>query len=637
MLPTDETTGPRAQEGARTMTPRNAGTPRNACNAKARTGRRGQVVGRALASVGVALLLLSGPLASAASAHADVAAFSPAPAEVLDASPRSVKIWFTEGVDIKLGGVVVYDSNGDRVSTGDLQQPAPDRLVLPITDELADGSYIVTWRAISEDTHNIQGTWTFHVGSASATDRDVRAVSRGLLEGAKADPSVAIGWAIARWVVFASMALLVGGTAFASVIWPRARDARFARRVVTAGWIGLCAATVVGAALFGAYSAGSGLDAVVDAEVTRDIIDTRFGHVWLARLLLLGVAFVLLRVLFDRRPALTRPLPRWWTAVAGAVGAALVFTPGLAGHASTGDYRLLALLADGIHVGAMSVWLGGLVLLAGVVLRARTSTELRSASLRFSRVALWCVGALLVTGAFQTWRVVGGLEAFRDAEYGRILTVKLVVFAVMLVVASFSREITARAFPVPHRAGGDELPTVSGAAIDVDERESDDERACESQEAREIGRLRRSVWMEVGLGALVLVVTALLVNAAPPAGTRDVARESRATINARQVTLDIAATPGRAGTNDLHVNTYSPDGAPLDVDAVEVRISLPERDLPPLEVPLRELGPGHFLSPGLEIPLSGSWKIRATIRLGPVDRVDVTGDLEIAERTGTSP
>ena len=143
--------------------------------------------------------------------------------------------------------------------------------------------------------------------------------------------------------------------------------------------------------------------------------------------------------------------------------------------------------------------------------------------------------------------------------------------------------------------------------------------------------------MEIGLGALVLVVTALLVNVAPPTGTPLASQESRTTIDARQVTLDITATPGRAGLNDLHVNTYSPQGAPLDVDAVEMRISLPERDLPPLDVPLRELGPGHYLSPGLDIPLSGSWRVQATIRLGPVDRVDLTGDLEIAGRTGTTP
>ncbi len=578
-----------------------------------------------VAAATLVLALLAGPLAGAAGAHASVVQVSPGPAAVLESSPESVRIDFTEGVDVGLGGIFVYDGNGDRVPVGELRQPAAHRLVLPIDAELADGSYIVTWRAVSEDSHPIQGTWTFHVGSASASATEVDAVASGLLASQEADRVVAVGWAIARWVVFASLALLVGGVAFGAAIWPRARDARVTRRIVAAGWIGLTASTAVGALLFGAYSRGGGLGDALDPEILLDTLDTRFGKVWLARLALLVVSFVALRVLFSRRPAATTPLPRWWLPVAAVVGVGLVSAPGLAGHASTGDHRVLALLADGLHVAAMSVWLGGLVVLAAAVLPRPDADEVRVASQRFSRVAFWCVVTLAVTGAFQTWRVVGGLGALRDEEYGRILVVKLVVVAVMLVVASFSREITGRAFPAPREVT---VPVVRGAAIDVDE--APESRPEPDDDGRELRRLRRSVWCEVAIGALVLVVTALLVNAAPPsdrAGGREGA--TGVTIEHPRVTLDITATPGAAGINDVHVNTYSPAGTPLAVDAVEMTMSLPARNLAPLVVPLRQLGPGHYLSPGLGIPIAGTWTVQATIRLGPVDRVDVTGELEI--------
>jgi copper transport protein len=199
----------------------------------------------------------------------------------------------------------------------------------------------------------------------------------------------------------------------------------------------------------------------------------------------------------------------------------------------------------------------------------------------------------------------------------------------MLVVASFSREITARAFPAPRDVA---VPVVRGAAVDLDlaPDAAPDPRPEPDEHAQELRRLRRSVWCEVAIGALVLVVTALLVNAAPPAD-RAGAREGATgvTIEHAQVTLDITATPGAAGLNDLHVSTYSPGGTPLAVDAVEMTMSLPARNVAPLVVPLRQLGPGHYLSPGLDVPIAGTWKVQATIRLGPVDRVDVTGDLEI--------
>lgn len=576
----------------------------------------------ALAAFGLGLVLLAGPLAGLAAAHADVVALRPAPAEVLDESPTSVRIWFSEGVDVRLGGVFVYDGKGDRVETGRLRQPSPERLVLPIPDELSDGSYIVTWRAVSEDSHPLQGTWTFHVGAASASTGAVDAVAAGLLAGQEADRAVALGWGIARWVVFASLALLVGGAVFGSVIWPSARDARATRRVVTAGWVGLTAATVIGTLLFGAYSRGASLVDALDPAVLRETLDTRFGHVWLLRLGVLVVAFGLLRVLFARRPAATRRLPEWWLPAAGVVGVVLVSTPGLAGHASTGDHRVVALVGDGLHVAAMAVWLGGLAVLAVTVLRGDDVDEMRTVSHRFSRVALGCIGVLIATGAVQTWRLVGGLDALREEEYGRILVVKLVVFALLLVVASFSREVVGRVLP--------RVPAVRGAAVDLASRPDPEPVDVGTERARDLRRLRRSVWAEVALGALVLAVTAVLVNAAPPTdATAARPGATGVTIEDRRVTLDVTATPGAAGLNDLHVNTYSPRGTPLAVDAVEMTLALRERDIAPLVVPLRQLGPGHYLSPGLDIPLAGTWQVRATIRLGPVDRVDLTGDLGI--------
>lgn len=580
-----------------------------------------------LVATAVALGVVAGPAAAPAGAHASVIEVRPNAGEVLERSPRAVKVWFTEGVDVALGGVFVYDARGERVPVGKLRQPSPDRLVLPIDGRLDDGSYIVTWRAVSEDTHPIQGTWTFQVGSASASAAEVESVASRLLAGQEAGRSVAIGWAVARWTVYAATALLVGGTVFGAVVWPRARDARATRRLVAVGWVGLTAATIVGVALFGAYSRGGSLADAVDPDVVRATLDSRSGAAWLTRLALLAVAFVLLRVLFAHRPAADRPLPAWWLPLAAVTGVGLVATPGFAGHASTGDQRVLALLSDTVHVAAMAVWLGGLVVLAAAVLPTRDLAELRRALLRFSRVSTGCVAALVATGAYQSWRLVGGLDALRNAEFGRILVVKLVVFAVMLVVATSSREIAARLTAPRDGARVAAVPVVRGGAVDVDDRGAGEGDATTD---REVAHLRRSVWAEVALGAAVLVVSALLVNAAPPAGgSARLDGATGVTIEDPRVTLDVTAVPGAAGLNDLHVNTYSPAGGPLDVDAVEMTLALPGRGIAPMAVPLRELGPGHYFSPGLDIPLAGVWRLEATVRLSPTVRVDVGGDLEV--------
>ena len=193
----------------------------------------------AAVTVSAAVLMLVGPLAIPAGAHADVVSVSPGAGAVLEQSPAAVKITFTEGIDVKRGGITVYDGAGDRVPVGRLRQPEPERLILPIRAELDDGAYIVTWRGVSEDTHSLQGTWTFRVGDAPLATGAIEALAGRLLADQKADAAVAIGWGIARAAVFGALALFLGAAVFAAVIWPRTRASRRARNLVTAGWIAL--------------------------------------------------------------------------------------------------------------------------------------------------------------------------------------------------------------------------------------------------------------------------------------------------------------------------------------------------------------------------------------------------------------
>jgi copper transport protein len=113
-----------------------------------------------------------------------------------------------------------------------------------------------------------------------------------------------------------------------------------------------------------------------------------------------------------------------------------------AGHADVGAFVPLALVADAIHLTAMSLWIGGLVVLAVAALALCDLDDLDDIVPRFSQLALACMCALIVTGAYQTWRQVGGLEAFRRTDFGQLLTIKLAIFAVLLVVATRSRSIT---------------------------------------------------------------------------------------------------------------------------------------------------------------------------------------------------
>ncbi len=360
-----------------------------------------------------------------------------------------------------------------------------------------------------------------------------------------------------------------------------------------------------------------------------DTLSVRFGQVWLARLVLLLLTVPVLLKLFakDESP---EPAPKRLTALwlgAGAVlGVLLAATPGISGHATSGDWTTAAVLADTIHVLAMALWLGGLVVLAVVGLARKAPASARDALEPFSRMALGCVLALVATGAFQTWRQVGSLDALRTTDFGRILVVKLVLVALVVVFAAFSREIVLRLVP-PREEHEPSLPIVAGGSDD-DTMEVDEYEIDEEYETRQ---LRRSVWAEIATAVLILAATALLVNA-PPAKTAQASSGggvAGVTLEGEAVNVDVTVTPATAGTNDVHVDTSNRQGAPMDVDELKVTFALPDKDIAPIDVPLRRLSPGHYYSPGFQVPLDGEWRVTAKPLLSEFEQPTLRGTIDI--------
>ncbi len=602
----------------------------------ARAVRRGLVV-LALACGLVALL------AAPASAHADLLESTPAPAAVLDTPPTEVKLNFTEAVEAKGGAVRVFDDGGTRVDDGGAETSGSTvRMPLP---DIGDGAYVVTWRVTSADSHPVSGAFTFQVGQAraGATSREVTGLADRLLAEQGGDQVVGAVYGVARFTVFAGLALLIGGAFFSFAIWPPARRTRAARRVVQVGWLATFVATLAGLLVYGPYAEGLGLGEALNSTLLGDTLSVRFGQVWLARLVLLLLAVPLLVRPFARdadAEAPPRPTRTPWVCAAAAVGVALAATPGISGHAVSGDWVTAAVTADTIHVLAMALWLGGLVVLAVVGLARNPSFSARDALEPFSRMALGCVLALVATGAFQTWRQVGSLDALRATDYGRILVVKLVLIAAVIVFAAFSREVVLRLLPPREREH--DLPAVAGGADDLPRPPAAERVAADGaspaaasdavEEAHEVRQLRRSVWAEIASAALILAATALLVNA-PPAKTAaaSIAEGGVAgvTLAGKKVNVDVTVTPAGAGANDVHVDVADPAGAPKDVDELTVTFALPGKGISAIDVPLRLLAPGHYYSPGFDIPLAGAWKVAARPLLSEFEQPTLRGTIEI--------
>lgn len=271
-----------------------------------------------------------------------------------------------------------------------------------------------------------------------------------------------------------------------------ARNSRL-RRVAPWTWLVVVVSGVCWLALISAQMTRAGLVAAIDpATLLRVLEATTFGQSWSLRM---GLALALL-VLWQ---LLRKPLPQR----NGALGAAVALSGGLlagvawAGHANAEDGLdgLAHHASDALHLLAAGVWLGGLAPLADILGRlgdAPTNPALdrcTDVAARFGNWAALSVAALLLSGVVNAYYLLHVPQALLATTYGNLLLAKLLVFALMLIIAAANRtRLTAALL----RHKGDAVARADAAR-----------------------RLRRNVRMEQALGAGVLVLVAALGITAP--------------------------------------------------------------------------------------------------------------------------
>jgi copper transport protein len=338
----------------------------------------------------------------------------------------------------------------------------------------------------------------------------------------------------------------------------------------------------------------------------------------------------------------------WWKLSALVIGAGIAVTPGIAGHASSGIQTGLAIPADLVHVAGMACWLGGLVMLCVAVLPRRDVDELRTLLPRYSALALGAIVALVVSGAYQAWRQVGSIDELKTTDYGRLLIAKLVAFAALIVAAAISREVVNRRFralppddeefvpadaPVLVGAGGPAGGAGAGPSSGVgyggsaDQYDEYDDWDDEAEDQEEMTRLRRSVWVEVAIAVVILVITAMLVNAAPARAQSS--GPVSLTLKSKQVWVYADIAPGVAGPNDMHFTALPTGGGPATITDMTVQLTRPGEDLPPFTVPLQKLSAGHYYAPLYDIPYSGKWQMTVRVQLGQSNEAVLTSPFSV--------
>jgi copper resistance protein C len=112
-----------------------------------------------LAGVFPLLLLLA---AGEATAHAFLDHAEPRVGNTVATAPREVTLWFTQKLEPAFSTITVTNAAGQRVDTGKTRVSGSQMSVSLRPGGM--GTYHVTWRVLSVDTHTTDGNFAFHVG-----------------------------------------------------------------------------------------------------------------------------------------------------------------------------------------------------------------------------------------------------------------------------------------------------------------------------------------------------------------------------------------------------------------------------------------------------------------------------------------
>ena len=391
---------------------------------------------------------------------------------------------------------------------------------------------------------------------------------------------------LARAIHFAATTLAAGTVCFTVLVAEPAFDratslSGFRRRADFMTWGALAVAVFSGAAWLALLAAdiygASLLYVCLHGGVQNVLMGTQFGVVWCLRL---AVALLLALLLLW-------PVARWGQLVAAATLVGLLAFVGHAG-ATPGAAGLSHLTSDIVHLIAAGAWLGRLPALALLLASTPQPKGIAArAAARFSKLGVVSVVALLATGVVNSWMLLSSPHDLIATDYGRLLFLKIGLFAAMLAIAAVNRfYLTSR---------------------------------LAAQSARRM--LMRNSMAETALGCGVLLLVGVLGTMEPAAHRHlpnlDIPADAAFVhIHTEQAMADVLIDPGRTGTARATIRVMYEDSSIFP--ASEIRLALDPPSAGPQSIVRTAVHQpdGTWRVDNLRLGAAGNWTVRLTIAEG---------------------
>jgi copper transport protein len=608
-------------------------------------------------------------LPAVASAHAHLTSADPAPDGIVVHAPAVASFLFDEPLNPALTRVHITNSSGRAVAAtdGHLASGHNGELWQVPLPPLAAGTYSVFWTSESaDDGHVMSSFYTFRVASpGGSAGRGVAAGladQRGGLAGPQADTTLsggAVTTALFSWLALTAQTLWLGALLIDMVVLGPARRAveESERRLALAAtrrllWLARGALVIALGALvtellsLALQGTGDDWARAVAPETLGGMLASQNGHLVLLRFATLLVALLLaIRTQAPADQPTADPMPsrkdmlvngpqrslrstavelasQWESRRNGliALAALSLLLLAFSGHAANVRPSWLSYPIDWLHLLSTAAWAGGIAALAyGVLpLRRVLPPEERAPTIlllldRFSPIAYGAVIVLTLAGLYNAVNHLGPPLRMVTTLYGQLLALKL---GLVGVLAGLSASHVWGLRPRIRRAQRRALVLTSAVA------------SVHEGLATLAARLR----LEAGVGAAILLATALMGQALPPgaeptvvAGTVSTAavRTVAATVSDGTTTSDLrgqlTVAPPTVGTVTFTLRLWE-KRAPITMATGAAIIHLYPVAQPSLRANLAPVAQGALWVTRGSLAAAGRWRADVLVRTVAVDQ-----------------
>ena len=379
-----------------------------------------------------------------ASAHNSFDSSDPVNGSTLDVAPATWSLMFKKEVPLASASAELVGSDGVRIALAPPTYGATTNAIVFSLPPNLTGVNTARWRLVGVDGHVISGRVAFTVNALTAPSEPLATVE-GAPQSTQTtiqvpqlsvddyfiEPVPQLPRHVFRFINYGALLILIGLLFVELDIATGVLGLAVAKKTMRIASVLLATSAVLQMMIFSAdLSSTSFLGSIGSLGA---ILETTPGSMLIMKSI---IGCLIGLISFRRKIEQTIHQTSWL--IPGLLFLYLI-TLAYTGHSRSQRWAIFGVPTDVAHTVAAGVWLGGLLVLLGIVNQNVSPLQAVQALRRFGSAAKISVITLVVTGSFQTLRLHDDPWSILTSSHGQLLVVKLLAFGGMLIYANFNR------------------------------------------------------------------------------------------------------------------------------------------------------------------------------------------------------